>query len=152
MKFISHRGNINGKISKRENEIDYVEKAISLGYDVEIDIFFYKQNFWTGHDKPKNKVKNKKLLTNKKIWMHAKNIDAAYELSKIKNAHFFWHQNDDIVLTSKSILWTYPGKQLTNNSVCVLPELDKKMSIKKIKKCFGVCSDYIQEFKYRLTK
>ena len=49
-------------------------------------------------------------------------------------------------------MWTYPGKQLTNNSVCVLPELDKKLNIKKIKKCYGVCSDYIQEFKQILKK
>tara|TARA_X000001036_G_scaffold400839_1_gene405480 strand:+ start:65 stop:523 length:459 start_codon:yes stop_codon:yes gene_type:complete len=152
MKFISHRGNINGRIAKKENEIDYVKKAISLGYDVEVDIFFYKKNFWLGHDKPLYKINNKNFLLNKHIWIHAKNIDAAYELSKMKNAHFFWHQNDDIVLTSKSILWTYPGKQLTKNSVCVLPELDKKLNIKNIKKCYGICSDYIQEFKLRLNK
>ena len=45
MKFISHRGNINGRITKKENKIDYVKKAISLGFDVEVDIFFYKKIF-----------------------------------------------------------------------------------------------------------
>ena len=59
MKFISHRGNINGRITKKENKIDYVKKAISLGFDVEVDIFFYKKNFWLGHDKPLYKIKTK---------------------------------------------------------------------------------------------
>ena len=152
MKIISHRGNLNGK-SMYENHPEYIEETLCQDFEVEIDVWWIDDSgFWLGHDKPLYKINNKKFLLNKHIWIHAKNIDAAYELSKMKNTHFFWHQNDDIVLTSKSILWTYPGKQLTKNSVCVLPELDKKLNIKKIKKCYGICSDYIQEFKLRLNK
>ena len=46
-----------------------------------------------------------------KIWFHAKNIEAFYELLKL-NIVCFWHQNDDVTLTSNGYIWTYPGKQL----------------------------------------
>ena len=37
MILISHRGNIDGKIVERENHPEYIDEAIALGYDVEID-------------------------------------------------------------------------------------------------------------------
>ena len=52
MFFISHRGNIDGKITQFENSIDYILTA-SENYDVEIDIWFYKNHFYFGHDEPK---------------------------------------------------------------------------------------------------
>ena len=38
MRFISHRGNINGIIVERENEPSYIQEAIDLGYDVEVEL------------------------------------------------------------------------------------------------------------------
>ena len=38
MILISHRGNINGRSFKDENQPTYIDTAISAGYDVEIDI------------------------------------------------------------------------------------------------------------------
>ena len=38
MFLISHRGNINGINNKKENDPDYINRAIELGYDVEIDV------------------------------------------------------------------------------------------------------------------
>ena len=63
-------------------------------------------------------------------------------MSKI-NCHYFWHQEDDYTITSKGIIWTYPGKLLLKNSICVLPELFNK----QILNCLGICSDYIQNYK-----
>ena len=57
-----------------------------------------------------------------------------------KNIHSFWHQKDDVTLTSKNYLWTYPNKQLTPSSIAVLP--DSKPS----KKIAGICSDHIQKY------
>ena len=39
MILISHRGNIDGKIVERENHPDYIDKAISEEFDVEIDVW-----------------------------------------------------------------------------------------------------------------
>jgi len=53
------------------------------------------------------------------------------------NIHCFWHQEDDVTLTSKGYLWTYSGKELTENSIAVLPE--KKPDVEVA----GICSDYV---------
>jgi hypothetical protein len=40
MIYISHRGNIDGKKPHLENNPTYIDEAIDLGYDVEIDLWF----------------------------------------------------------------------------------------------------------------
>lgn len=145
MLFISHRGNLNGKNTKYENSPNYILKAIEKGYHVEVDVWF-KNYFFLGHDKPKYKI-SKKFLENNKLWCHAKNLEALYELKKIKTK-YFWHQNDDYTLTSNNYIWTYPGKKLSDKSICVLPELKNKKINRKIK---GICSDYIEEYKKKFN-
>ena len=58
----------------------------------------------------------------------------------------FWHQDDDVTLTSKGYIWTYTGKQLTDKSIAVLPELDSEFIISS-KKIVGICSDYVVNYK-----
>ena len=142
MFFISHRGNINGPEVNKENSIDYINSAIDKGYDVEVDVWFKKGEFYLGHDEPMYRV-DKKYLLNNKIWCHCKNLDSMINLKKV-GAHYFWHQNDDYTLTSKGFAWTYPGKKLFNNSICVLPEWFKEINIDYQFK--GICSDYIQKY------
>ncbi len=141
MIYISHRGNINGPNKKLENNPNYIKDAIKKGFSVEVDVNFKNNNFYLGHDKGQYKV-SKKFLINKKIWCHAKSIEAALMLKKIK-AHYFWHQNDDITLTSKGYFWTYPGKKLTKISICVLPEWTNSKKFN----CAGICSDFISKYK-----
>ena len=52
MFFISHRGNLYGPNRKEENKIDYINEAIKKKFDVEIDLWFVKNNFYLGHDEP----------------------------------------------------------------------------------------------------
>jgi hypothetical protein len=146
MFFISHRGNISGPNKKDENKFEYIKNALNLGFDVEIDIWYYKNNFYLGHDEPIFKV-NKFFLLNKKLWCHAKNLEALLNLKKIK-ANYFWHQKDDYVLTSSGYLWTYPGKKLSKASIYVLPENLKKFDNSLIYK--GICSDYIAKYKKKI--
>ena len=56
MFFISHRGNISGPNKKDENKFEYIKNTLNLGFDVEIDIWHYKNNFYLGHDEPIFKV------------------------------------------------------------------------------------------------
>jgi hypothetical protein len=144
--FISHRGNIDGPNSKLENKPEYILKAIKVGFDVEVDVRFYKNNFYLGHDEPKYKV-TKKFLKNTRIWSHAKDLYAFDKLKEIK-AKYFWHQNDDYTLTSNNFFWTYPGKRNSKNCICVI------LKYKKIKNlnCYGVCSDYIIKFAEQFMK
>ena len=67
-------------------------------------------------------------LRDKRLWCHAKNIDALDIMTSYSDIHSFWHQNDDFTLTSRNFIWTYPGKQLTQNSICVLPEFGEDKS------------------------
>ena len=60
-------------------------------------------------------------------------------------AHCFWHQEDDVALTSRGFLWTYPNKRLFSNSICVLPEI-QDTDLPKID-IAGVCSDFIAEYR-----
>ena len=145
MILISHRGNIYGPNKKLENKISYLNEALILGFDVEVDVWSLKGSLYLGHDQPQHKV-NKEFLQNKKVWCHAKNLDALTALKKIKS-HFFWHEKDQYTITSKGFIWTYPGKKFSKESIVVLPEIFSK---KKKFNCKGVCSDYI--FNYRSLK
>ena len=92
MILISHRGNINGKNSDRENSIEYIEEALDMGYNVEIDVWVIDNKFYLGHDNPLYEV-DFLFLINNKLWCHAKNLEA---LLKMKNydINCFWHEND----------------------------------------------------------
>lgn len=141
MIYISHRGNTRGKDKNKENSTDYIKEAIDKGFDVEIDVWFKDNSFYLGHDFPEYKI-DTKFLINEKFWCHAKNIEALTEMKKL-NCHFFWHENDSYTITSKGYIWTYPGKKLSEKSICVLPE---SFNFKK-EKCVGICSDYIETYK-----
>ena len=141
MIYISHRGNISGPNEKFENKIEYVQNALDKGYEVEVDVRFENDKFFLGHDVNQFEV-NENFLLNKKIWCHAKTKEALSALEKIK-AHYFWHQEDDYTITSRGFVWTYPGKSLLTNSICVLPEVANYNEIN----CLGICSDYIERYK-----
>jgi glycerophosphoryl diester phosphodiesterase len=136
MKIISHRGNLNGPNSISENSISAINTALGQGFDVEIDVWFKNGKWYLGHDKPNYKI-NESFLENKKLWCHAKNLDALNLMLKNNKIHCFWHQNDNFTLTSKNYIWTYPNKDTTDNSIIVLI---KKQKIPK--KTFGICTDF----------
>jgi hypothetical protein len=144
MFFISHRGNLNGPNGIKENKKSYLLDALNKGFDVEVDIWFDNKNFYLGHDSPQEKI-DISFLAEPKVWCHAKNLEALPNLKNI-NAHFFWHQQDEVTITSKGFFWTFPGKKLFENSICVLPE---KFSLSNLRNfnCAGVCSDYIAKVK-----
>ena len=139
MILISHRGNITGSEPANENKPEYINKALDLGFEVEIDVW-YKNGWFLGHDKPEYKI-NQEFLSNKLLWCHAKNLSALAEMLKC-DAHCFWHEEDDYTLTSKGIVWTYPSKPVCKQSVivCKTKEEAIRMSSREI---LGVCSDYV---------
>ena len=154
MIIISHRGNIDGP-SEGENHPDSIDKCISLGYDVEVDVRYdlLTSVFWLGHDKPQYKV-SWKWVANRhdRLWIHCKDIITLHEFTKYKHAgyQYFWHQGDDFTLTSGNIIWTYPGKPYTPRSIMVMPEeiMDvDKISDLKVTDCYGICTDYPSKLK-----
>tara|TARA_B100000029_G_scaffold406824_1_gene407555 strand:+ start:164 stop:613 length:450 start_codon:yes stop_codon:yes gene_type:complete len=146
MILIAHRGNIDGAIPEKENHPDYIDKALKKDYNVEIDVWYENSKWYLGHDEPQYEVKDA-FFYNNFLWCHAKNIEALQMLS-FRGLHCFWHQTDDVTMTTRGYLWTYPGKKLTTKSICVMPERASYTS-KEIEICAGVCSDEIE--KYRLV-
>ena len=59
MLLISHRGNVKGRFEEFENSPSYIDKAIELGYDVEVDIRYISEVLYLGHDL---------LTSNRDIW------------------------------------------------------------------------------------
>jgi hypothetical protein len=138
MILISHRGNLNGKTDD-ENKPKYIEEALSQGFDVEVDVWYDNNQFWLGHDKPQYKVSDGFFFFFC-LWCHAKNIQALYVMNTNYHIHCFWHQEDDVTLTSRGFFWTYPGKELTESSIAVLPDSKPTVKVK------GICSDFIVRF------
>ena len=131
MILIAHRGNIRGRFESWENEPTYIDKAIKEGFDVEVDVWFKPtDNFggmlFLGHDDPQYGVDFSWFRDRiSKLWIHCKNVEAVnYFIYCGYEFNFFWHQNDDITLTSKNYIWAYPGKQPIKNSISVMPELN----------------------------
>lgn len=145
MKLICHRANFDSVDLENENNPNKIAYCLNLGYDVEIDVWKIKEKFYLGHDEPKFEI-NLQYLNNNKFWCHAKNLEALYDMLKIKNINCFWHQNDDFTITSKGFIWAFPGKKLTNNSIAVLPE-KSQYALKNLHGCYGVCSDNVVKYK-----
>jgi hypothetical protein len=112
--------------------------ALGEGFDVEIDVWLMEDKLYLGHDAPEHLV-GLDFLQNDKFWCHCKNIEALQFLMK-NNVRCFFHDTDDATLTSDGYIWTYPGKHLTENSICVMPER-ANWNIESY--VAGVCSDFI---------
>lgn len=145
MILISHRGNINGRMESWENEPTYINLAISKGYDAEIDVWYKDGQIYLGHDNPQYGIDFRWIRDRiSKLWIHCKNIDALLFFKECGyQLNYFWHQEDDVTITSLGYFWTYPGKQLTKNSIAVMPEVKE---FKNLEISLGICSDYIENY------
>jgi hypothetical protein len=148
MRYISHRGNINGKIESVENHPNYIYDTIVNGYDVEIDVWYVDGNLWLGHDEPQYQIELDWLVKQSPfLWIHCKNTETLSYFSQYNignnTFNFFWHEEDTATLTSKGYIWAYPGKQPIDGSIAVMPEIHNDDT----SKCWGVCSDYVKKYK-----
>jgi hypothetical protein len=144
MRLISHRGNLNGPIEERENSLVYIDEAVYLGYDVEVDVWKVDEELFLGHNIPQHRVNISWIQDRaRKLWVHCKNVEALEFFNGLtSNINYFWHQEDTATLTSKKHIWAYPGSQPIKNSIAVLPELLGD----NISECYGICSDYIIKY------
>lgn len=147
MILISHRGNTQGPDHENENRPEYIKNSLSLGFDVEIDVWCMGNRIFLGHDGPQYEV-NKDFFQERadRLWVHTKNFEAlSYMKTQLPQLKYFWHQCDRYTLVSNSVIWAHPGEELNADTVCVLPE--KHALLKRdILGCYGVCSDYIADF------
>jgi hypothetical protein len=158
-RLIAHRGNLDGPNPEKENHPDYIHTAVKEGYEVEVDLWKVDNNLYLGHDSPQYRINEKYLnlvASAGFLWTHAKNIEAFQYLTAFENMpvtrrwNYFWHQEDDYTLTSLHYIWAYPGKKLTNNSICVLPERANYDTL-ELRSCKGVCTDFVYQYESLLN-
>ena len=140
MILISHRGNILGRKKQLENNPNYIDNALKLGYDVEVDVWSIDKQFYLGHDEPQYKIE-RSFLQNKKLWCHAKNIEAFYRMIDDK-IHCFFHDKDKVALTSRGYFWSSSENKMTSKSICVMPPNTTDLP----KNIAGVCSDNVGSY------
>lgn len=136
MIIISHRGNINGRNPNLENEPNYIQSALDLGFDVEVDVWYKNKNFFLGHDEPKYEV-DQNWFNCKNLWCHAKNKEALEEMIINDNVKCFWHEKDKMTIVNNGTLWLYPGNY---SQLGITVFLGKPKNI--IPEMLGVCTDY----------
>jgi hypothetical protein len=142
MKYIAHRGLFNGPDVNLENRPEQIELALKEGYDCEVDLWIVNSDFYLGHDRPDYPI-DKKWLERLGLWIHAKNL-AALRWLTTTDLEYFWHEEDKFTLTSHNYIWTYPGNELTQRSVMVMPEyVDKSLDTARNAQCYAVCSDFV---------
>jgi len=142
MRIISHRGNILGPNPDRENTVEFIEEALELGFEVEIDVHMCDNKLWLGHDKPQYPVDINWLrgLSNR-AWIHCKNVPAMeyfYKHWDSEFINFFWHQNDTMTLTNHGYMWVHPGCGIVEKGIAVMPEIYND----DVSEAQGICTDW----------
>jgi hypothetical protein len=153
MKIISHRGNINGPLPEKENRPSYIDSAIQLGYEVEVDLRIVNNEFWLGHDTSQYKIDITWMRLRKdNIWFHCKDMESSIRLLELnENFKFFCHSQDNFVLTSTGHLWVHDINEKINEK-CIIPLLStEEIILNNIPRIFGVCSDYVSFLKNKLN-
>lgn len=141
-RYIAHRGNTNGRDPTRENTPAYIDQALKDGFDVEIDVWVINGDIYLGHDGPETSIGLDFLeLRKDNLWCHAKNLDALCMLVD-KEYHCFSHDTDNYILTSRGFIWAFPGQDLNEKTICVMPER-AQYSDKDLQSCVAICSDLV---------
>lgn len=142
IRLIAHRGLFEGPDVNLENRPEQIEMAIANGYDCEIDLWCVDNQLFLGHDRPDYTI-SRDWLSNKPLWIHAKNLAALEFLVDDITLNYFWHENDAYTLTSRGYIWAFPGRPLNKWSIMVMPEYVDPELTDLDTDCFGICSDYI---------
>lgn len=148
MRIISHRGNLNGPLIDLENSIDYIENALNLGFDVEIDLWFISNKFFLGHDYGVHMV-DYEWLKNRSdfLWIHCKNDECLIRL-RDTDFNYFWHESDKYTITSKNFIWSYVDVKTPNTIINLRGETE----VINRTDFTGICTDYPNLYVSRPTK
>lgn len=148
MRYIAHRGNIDGRNAGKENSPDYILQALNRGFDVEVDVWLYQETtkeepaYYFGHDQPEYRVQIPAVfLENPLVWFHAKTIQTFYALMRNSVTAFYIDGDHACALTTRGHIWTTPGNVLTPRSIAVMPEYSPNWRTADLRQVYGICSD-----------
>jgi hypothetical protein len=147
VKIIAHRGNIEGPDPATENTPEVIERAIALGFDCEIDVWYLCGQYYLGHDFPQLPISYEFLETHgKSLWIHCKHLDALLQLKDSFNC--FYHDKDIYTLTSCGYIWGNINSPTHPLVVQVMPEKSGTFS----PDCYAICTDFCQKYRSLLLK
>lgn len=147
MKLISHRGNINSIKPELENRILYIQEAIDLEYDVEIDIRLIDKKLFLGHDTPDDEVSLQWLLDRKNnLWIHTKNFEALSYLIDCDLKVFYHQKEQHAIINNCNIIWSHNIDDANEKSIIPLLSINDIIKFNK-KNVYGICSDYVGTIK-----
>ena len=138
VKFIAHRGNVDGANLVYENDDAYLKHAYSIGYDVECDLIAHRGILYYGHDEPQTPA-DLTFLQRMGVWCHAKNTEALLQLLKMRT-NCFWHETDKLTITTSGYLWCYPNT-FVNHVKAVWLDLGDAVIPDTVPKIYGICGD-----------
>lgn len=146
----AHRGNVDGP-SPHENSIDHVDRAISLGYSVEVDLLRVGNDWYLGHDFPVARVSASWITARSgQLLLHAKTCEAAAALASTNLAwgwHYFCHSSDPYVLTSQGKLWVHNLSYVPQpSSPVIVPLITLELLKSYTHQVHGICSDYVSQY------
>ncbi len=137
IEIVSHRGNIDGP-SSEENSPHQIEKALEM-FRVEVDVWYKSGNWFLGHNEPVYEIGFE--FFNKKMFLHCKNIKAVKNLSNTCY-NWFWHESDQLTLTSLGEIWCYPDNYV-ENGITVFKGVPALTWVRKLPTDIkGICTDY----------
>jgi len=138
MIFIAHRGNTEGP-SSSENELDYMKHAYNMGYGVECDLQLFNNKLYFGHDEPQSLIDDE-FIRKDNVFCHAKTVDVLSILINL-GVNCFFHDTDEVTLTSRGQIWCYPGVHPDNENAIWL-DLQGKSVPNVVGNIYGICGDY----------
>lgn len=141
VRLIAHRGNLRGRDPRRENQQQYIDDALELGYEAEVDLWALDGSLWLGHDTPQYETSlNWIEERHSRLWVHCKNVEAVDYLFG-SSYNWFFHDQDDLTITSQGFVWCYPGVSLPSQEFVMLSFGQQEPTVPD--NVIGICSDYL---------
>lgn len=150
MILISHRGNIDCVLPEQENSPAYIERAILLGYDVEIDIRLIDGKIYLGHDFPQYEISFDWLLDKRQhLWVHTKNFKALSFLIDKEVKTFFHQKEKHTIINNCNLIWSHELSEANEKSIIPLLSIDDINRFRGTN-VYGICSDFVSTLKEKL--
>ena len=148
-RFICHRGNLERKELLTENAPALLDKRITDGYDVELDVWYKDNQLFLGHDNPEHPITFEWLMQSSKKYIHTKNAQTLEYLllrcgKEGYNPNIFYHTGEHYSLTTRNHIIVLPGQEILAGSVNMMPEMSP--TLKDSSQAYAVCSDSFSNF------
>jgi hypothetical protein len=149
MRFIAHRGNTEGPKPQLENSPAYIDKALTAGFEVEVDLRVKNGKFYLGHDLCQNPVDLGWLQDrDDRLLLHLKDIETLNHLISFgisaSSFHYFCHSNDPFTFTSHGLIWLH-DTSLPAGPFTIVPLITPEQGSRfktKDQKFYAICSDF----------